>query len=122
MIIIKQVSYAFLQIGVFNDRAESIPTCSQFRMDSSMYNSFAEFIKKNVQYANHIRDTYHDDAGSKSKYSMGRVDSFITYDRIPIVLITLPTFLQFHLVIGTDVLTVDATDLEEIASQLVKLK
>jgi hypothetical protein len=122
MIIVKQVSYAFLQIGVFNDRAESIPTCSQFRMDSSMYNSFAEFIKKNVQYANHIRDTYHDDAGSKSKYSMGNVDSFITYDRIPIVLVTLPTFLQFHLVIGTDVLTVDATDLEEIANQLVKLK
>jgi hypothetical protein len=122
MIIVKQVSYVFLQIGVFNDRAESIPTCSQFRMDSSRYNSFAEFIKKNLNYANHIRDTYHDDAGSKSKYNMGNVDSFITYDRIPIVLITLPAFLQFHLVIGTYVLPVDATDLEEIANQLVRLK
>ena len=122
MIIVKQVSYAFLQIGVFNDRAQTIPTCSQFRMDSSRYNSFAEFIKKNVQYANHIRDTYHDNAGSKSKYSMGNVDSFITSARIPIVLITLPAFMEFNLVIGTDVLTVDVTDLEEIASQLVKLK
>jgi hypothetical protein len=121
MIIVKQVSYAFLQIGVFNDRAQTIPTCSQFRMDSSRYNSFAEFIKKNVQYANHIRGTYHDNAGSKSKYSMGNVDSFITCGRIPIVLVTLPAFMEFNLVIGTDVLTVDVTDLEEIAKKLLEL-
>lgn len=121
MIIVKQVSYAFLQIGVFNDRAESIPTCSQFRMDSSMYNSFAEFIKKNVQYADHIRDTYHDDAGSKSKYSMGNVDTFVTYERSPIVLVTLPAFMEFNLVVGTDVLALDATELEEIAKKLLEL-
>lgn len=122
MIIVKQASYAFLQIGVFNDRAESIPTCSQFRMDSSMYNSFAEFIKKNLNYANHIRDTYHDDKESKSKYDQGKVDAFICYGLAPIVLISVPAFLEFRLVIGTDVLTVDATDLEEIANQLVRLK
>lgn len=121
MIIVRQVSYQFLQIGVFNDRAETSPACAQFRISSSSYNAFAEFIKKNVEYADHIRDTYHDDAGSKSKYSMGNVDSFITYDGIPIVLISLPAFLQFHLVIGTDVLTVDADDLEEIAKKLLEL-
>jgi len=121
MIIVKQVSYAFLQIVVLNDRAATIPTCSQFRMDSSRYNAFAEFIVRNVQYANHIRDTYHDDADSKSKYNMGNVDTFISCGRIPIVLITLPAFLEFHLVIGTDVLTVDASELEEIAKKLLEL-
>lgn len=121
MIIVRTVSYQFLQIGVFNDRAERLPVCTQFRMCSSKYNEFSAFIKKNLNYANHIRDTYHDDAGSKAKYNMGNVDTFITYDRIPIVLITLPAFLQFHLVIGTDVLTVDVTDLEEIAKKLLEL-
>lgn len=121
MIIVRQVSYQFLQIGVFNDRAESIPASTQFRIGSSSYNTFAEFIKKNVENADYIRDTYHDDVDSKSKYHMGNVDSFTTYDRVPIVLITLPACLQFHLVIGTDVLIVDATDLEEIAKQLLEL-
>lgn len=121
MIIVRQVSYQFLQIGVFHDRAETIPVCAQFKMSSSHLNDFAEFIKKNVNYANHIRDTYHDDAGSKSRYSMGNVDSFVTYERSPLILITLPGFLEFNLVVGTSVLTLDATDLEEIAKKLLEL-
>jgi len=121
MIIVRQGSYAFLQIGVFNDRAERLPSCAQFRIYSCNFNAFSAFIKKNLNYANHIRDTYHDDAGSKSKYSMGNVDTFVTYDRIPIVLVTLPAFMEFNLVVGTDVLALDATELEEIANKLLKL-
>ena len=45
MIIVRQVSYQFLQIGVFNDRAETSPASTQFRIGSSSYNAFAEFIK-----------------------------------------------------------------------------
>jgi len=107
MIIVKHVSYQFLQIGVFNDRAERLPSCAQFKISSSHFNAFSAFIKKNLNYANHIRDTYHDDSGSKSKYSMGNVDSFVTYDSIPIVLVTLPAFMEFNLVVGTDVLALD---------------
>ena len=121
MIIVRQVSYQFLQIGVFNDRAERLPSCAQFRMCSSNFNAFSQFIKRNLNYANHIRDTYHDDAGSKAKYSMGNVDTFSSYDHIPIVLITLPAFMEFNLVIGTDVLVLDATQLEEIANKLLKV-
>lgn len=121
MIIVRTVNYQFLQIGVFNDRAERLPTCSQFRMSFSNFNAFSAFIKKNLEYANHIRDTYHDDSGSKSKYSMGNVDSFVTYDSIPIVLVTLPAFMEFNLIVGTDVLALDATELEEIANKLLEL-
>ena len=121
MIIVRTVSYQFLQIGVFNDRAERLPSCAQFRMCSSNFNAFSAFIRKNLNYANHIRDTYHDDAGVKAKYSMGNVDTFVTYGCAPIVLITLPAFLEFNLVIGTDVLVLDATQLEEIADKLLEL-
>lgn len=121
MIIVRTVSYQFLQIGVFNDRAERLPSCAQFRICSSNFNAFSAFIRKNLDYANHIRDTYHNDAGSKAKYSMGNVDTFTSYDRIPIVLVTLPAFTEFNLVIGTDVLALDATQLEEIANKLLEL-
>ena len=121
MIIVRQVSYQFLQIGVFNDRAERLPICSQFRMSASSYTNFSLFLKKNLDYANHIRDTYHDDAGAKAKYSMGNVDSFVTYGCAPIVLVTLPAFMEFNLVIGTDVLTLSTTDLEEIAEKILEL-
>ena len=121
MIIVRHVSYQFLQIGVFNDRAERLPSCSQFRMCSSNFNAFSQFIKKNLNYANHIRDTYHNDAGSKAKYNMGNVDTFINYDRIPIVLVTLPSFMEFNLVIGNDVLVLDSTQLEEIADKVLEL-
>ena len=121
MIIVRQVSYQFLQIGVFNDRAERLPSCTQFRMSSSNFNAFSAFIKKNLNYANHIHDTYHDDAGAKAKYSMGNVDSFVTYGCTPIVLITLPAFMEFSLIVGTDVLVLDATELEEIANKLLKV-
>ena len=121
MIIVRQVSYQFLQIGVFNDRAERLPSCSQFRMCSSNFKGFSQFIKKNLNYANHIRDTYHDDAGAKAKYSMGNVDNLVNYGSSPILLVTLPAFTEFNLVIGTDVLALDATQLEEIADKLLEL-
>ena len=121
MIIVRHVSYQFLQIGVFNDRAERLPSCAQFRMCSSNFNAFSQFIKKNLNCANHIRDTYHDDAGSKAKYSMGNVDTFVNYGSVPIVLVTLPAFMEFNLIVGTDVLVLDATQLEEIADKLLEL-
>ena len=121
MIIVRQVGFQFLQIGVFNDRAERLPSCTQFRMCSSDFNAFSQFIKKNLHYANHIRDTYHDDAGSKAKYNMGNVDNLVNYGSSPILLVTLPAFMEFNLVIGNDVLVLDTTQLEELAKKLSEL-
>lgn len=124
MIIVRHINYQFLQIGVFSDRAQSIPVSAQFRMSSVDYKPFSEFVKKAIIFANGVREDYHDSKEAQFLYHKGHVDSFFSksLDKAPIVLIFIPGFLEFRLVIGGYVLDMNSEELEELSQKLLEIE
>lgn len=124
MIIVRNINYQFLQIGVFNDRAQAIPTSAQFRMSFFDYKPFSEFLKKGVIFADGVREDYHNSKEAQSLYHSGYVSVFFSksLDKTPIVLVYVPGFLEFRLVAGGVVLDLNSEDLKELSQKLLEIE